>query len=195
MVKPFPVVSLAKIQLMEDSDPLGECHFWIQPSQIIGYDRQEARVLAEARYEEGRADEEFNETPDTLITDYLCKCLDKREGFIKKNEEVPKLLRLSFFDYIDAVAFMASELHSSYAVSILGATHYHRDNFFQPELASAVLKRLCEVFRRCHGKYSENLIREFILELFHFGYPWEGPPRYVENLNEIDMLLLINIKG
>jgi hypothetical protein len=190
-------LSLSDIHDLEYSDAPGD-YFWIHPALIEGYKTSEAKKSAIQRQINISNNEESIDTPDTLLTDYLCKCLDQRKLLIDKGLFIPPKLTISIVEYIDALIYLVKDLQSSYACNILGATNYHDDDFFEPTYASVVLQRLKAAFISANTQEASLLVRDLILEIFHVGYPWGSTPRFKSFLkdDEIDFIeTILNFDG
>lgn len=185
--------NLSLSQIKHAQDECIDIEMWVHPRDIVGYDVSDARRLAIARSEDF-SDNEFEDTPDTLITDYLRRCLDRRKELLDKGEEVPVGLQISPFDYIDALIYLVLELESSYACYGLGSVVYQGEEFITPQYVSDILKRLKNSFADVKNSRQADLLRAVTLEFFKLGYPWNGErPRYEEKITESDKLFLIDL--
>ena len=181
-------LSLSDIYKLEYEDQGIGDYRWIHPKAIVGFDKKNARALAmqrdlgEGDYENS-AEAEFEETPDTLITDYLAKCLERRNACLKNGIPLSRHLNVTPLEYVDAILYLITDLGSSYACHILGATHFHDDNFLSSQDARPILERLRIALQTTTDKRISNLVRDLILEIFHLGYPWtSNVPRFDEVL-------------
>lgn len=183
-------LSLSEIYKIEYEDEgLGD-YRWTHPRNITGFDPSNARTLAVQR-DLGEAtgpesiEDDFEDTPDTLITDYLAKCLELRSSYIKNGGNIPDQLSVTPLQYIDALLYLITELGSSYACHILGATHFHDDEFLTPRDAKPVLERLKMALQMCGDERILTLVRDLALEIFHLGYPWNSAtPRFHDVLTK-----------
>ncbi|WEF34074.1 hypothetical protein [Pseudoduganella chitinolytica] len=183
-------ISLSEIRHIEyEEEGLGE-YRWTHPQNISGYDLSHARTLAAQRDLGGTAgadssEDDFEDTPDTLITDYLARCLELRNSYIKTGTTIPDQLAVTPLQYIDALLYLITALGSSYACHILGATHFHDDTFLTPRDAKPLLERLKSALRTSEDKRAWALIRDLALEIFHLGYPWtSAAPRFNDVLTK-----------
>ncbi|MET1080002.1 MAG: hypothetical protein ABWY06_18465 [Pseudomonas sp.] len=191
-------LSLTDLYKLEYEEHAVGVYRWIHPAQIQGYNAEEVRKTAYQRYEESKdhddPDKDFEETPDTLITDYLCACLDKRNALVADGLALPRELDISPDQYIDALIYLIARLGSNYACYRLGSTDYHTDNFILPEHAESILTQLREAWVNSADFREKDAFRSLMLEIFHLGYPWESPlPRFHDSLRSESNEFLIHL--
>lgn len=179
------VLSIADIQRSQD-----ECidlDMWVHPNEVTGYDVQSARSAALERSRNSSPDDDFVDSPDTIISDYLKRCLDRRSELLMAGSTLPPGLQVSPLQYIDALTFMILELESAYACYGLGATVYQDDRFLGAEYAKEILERLRSALFSASNSHQWDMIRDLILEVFRISYPWSGKNiRYEECLDKSD---------
>jgi hypothetical protein len=167
---------------------------WVHPAEISGYDAASARVAAIERAQDLSPDSDFNDTPDTLITDHLRRCLDRRRELVSAGKQIPPGLQVSPFQYIDALIFLVLELESSYACYGLGSALYQQDEFLCGEHASEVLEKLRGALFKASNQHQWDMVRDIILEIFQLAYPWTGERiRFQEWLSESERSFLIDL--
>lgn len=196
-------LSLSNIYKLEyEEQGLGN-YFWIYPGKIEGFNHDLARSIAQKRSDDAYLKDSasdmiasFGEAPDMLITDYLGKCLNKRMEFVRNGKEPPTELNITPVDYIEALLFLICNLGSAYACHILGATHFHNDDFFSAADAEWTLNRLRSAMDKCDGKHEKTIILELTCELFYIGHPWgESDVRFGDILSKDSKQFLQQLKG
>lgn len=182
-------LSISDIYRLEyENHGLGE-YCWIHPKAIVGLEPSNARAAALKRnadtVSQNHDEKDFEETPDTLITDYLAKCLEQRKTYVENGHPVPPCLSVMPIEFIDALLYMILELGSSYACYILGSTDSHGDSFFSQKDAEPILTKLWIALTSCKDEREMNLVRDLTLEIFHLGYPWDSiVPRFADALTD-----------
>lgn len=182
-------LSLDDIYKLEYDDQGLGTYRWIHPKMILGYDSANARALATQRVLDSinnagsEAQNEFQDTPDTLITEYLAKSLRQRRECIRKGSPLPSYWNVTPLEYIDALLYLIIELGSSYACYNLGSIHYHGDDFVSPQDARPILERLRNALQTSADLETKELIRDLTLEIFHLGDAWDSDvPRFHDAL-------------
>lgn len=193
-------LSLDDIHKLEYEEQGLGIYRWMHPKMILGYDPANARALAIQRVVDSidnagsETENEFEDTPDTLITDYLAKSLRQRKECIGKGNYLPDYWDVTPLEYIDALLYLTIDLGSSYACYNLGSMHYHGDDFLSPQDARPILERLRNALQTSVDLRTKELIRDLTLEIFHLGDPWDSDvPRFHEALTSEENEFLFSL--
>lgn len=180
--------------LRRSQDECADIDVWLHPSEVVGHDQTSACSTAMARAVDPSPDQDFIDTPDTLITDHLRRCLDRRRELLSAGKQLPPGLEVSPIQYIDALVFLVLQLESSYACYGLGSAAYQTDDFISAAHATEILERLQSALYRANNSHQWDMIRDITLEVFRLAYPWIGEEiRYSESLSEPQRDFLIDL--
>ncbi|MBU2714347.1 hypothetical protein [Zooshikella harenae] len=140
---------------------------WVSPEMIEDFDFVKLKAKNELKWFQKSNPSEDIESPDEIITDYLCECLLERKFLIDNGRSLPLVLDIDAFMLVEAAIYLICKLGSSYAGTHLAGWR----DLLTSNKASGCLDLLAKAYTNSNS-FVRDILRDFILELFRYGPLW-----------------------